>query len=126
MFGSHGTHLPHLPIKRALPASIQFQPTTSNSRSPNLIESVDASGIREIYGKSARSNPSNGSRILPVTLISGKHSLTPQVVGLNDSFHQTGVGEERPAGPDESFVFQAAVQVLVSVLYYFLSPMSLL
>ncbi|KAH6832386.1 SNF2 domain-containing protein / helicase domain-containing protein / zinc finger protein-like protein [Perilla frutescens var. hirtella] len=99
---------PSQPMKRALPASIQS--FTSNPQSHNLIENVGASEIRETYGKSAWSNPSHGNRILPPTLMPGKHSSTTPFVGLNDSFHQTGVSEERPAGPDESFVFQAAVQ----------------
>lgn len=98
-------HGPSQPMKRALPLSIQ--PYISNPRAHNLIENVGASEIRETYGKPAWSNPSNGSRLLPSTLMPGKHSSTTQFVGLSDSFHQT---EERPAGPDESFVFQAAVQ----------------
>lgn len=109
LFGSHEIYSSQH-MKRALPAS--FQPSTSNSRSHNLIENVGASEIRDTYGKSAWSNPSNGSRVLPSTLMPGKHSSTTPFVGLNDPFHQTGVGEERPAGPDESFVFQAAVQDL--------------
>lgn len=113
LFGSHEIHSSH-PMKRALPAS--FQASSSNPRSHDLIENVGASEIRETYGKSSWSNPSNGGRLLPSTLMPGKHSSTTPFVGLNDSSHQTGVGEERPAGADESYVFQAAVQVLVSIV----------
>lgn len=108
LFGSHDIHSSH-PMKRALPAS--FQPSTSKPRPYDLIENVGASEIRETYGKTAWSNP-NGGRLLPSTLMPGKHSSTTPFVGLNDSSHQTGVDEERPAGTDESYVFQAAVQDL--------------
>ncbi|XP_057804348.1 helicase-like transcription factor CHR28 isoform X2 [Salvia miltiorrhiza] len=97
------------PMKRVLPG---FQSSTSNPRFHNLIENVGASEIRETYGNSAWSNPSNGSRVLPQTIMAGKHSSTTPLVGLNDSFYQTGAGEERPAGPDERLVYQAAVQGL--------------
>lgn len=122
LFGSHDIHSSH-PMKRALPAS--FQPSTSKPRPYDLIENVGASEIRETYGKTAWSNP-NGGRLLPSTLMPlmpGKHSSTTPFVGLNDSSHQTGVGEERPAGTDESYVFQAAVQVLVSIVVLVLSSL---
>ncbi|KAG6436994.1 hypothetical protein SASPL_101901 [Salvia splendens] len=95
------------PMKRVLPG---FQSSTSNPH--NLIENVSASAIRETHGKSMWSNPSNGSRILPPAMMPGKHSSTTSLVALNDPFYQTGVGEERPVGPDERLVFQAAVQDL--------------
>ncbi|XP_047980814.1 helicase-like transcription factor CHR28 isoform X1 [Salvia hispanica] len=94
-------------MKRVLPG---FQSSTSNPH--NLIENVSASEIRETHGKSMWSNPSNGSRILPPAMMPGKHSSTTSLVALNDPFYQTGVGEERPVGPDERLVFQAAVQDL--------------
>ncbi|XP_047945417.1 helicase-like transcription factor CHR28 isoform X3 [Salvia hispanica] len=95
------------PTKRVFPG---FQPCTSNPQFHNLIENRGATEIRETLGKSVWSTPSNGSRVLPQTMMPGKYSSTTPLVGLKDSFHQTGVGEERPAGPDERFVFQAAVQ----------------
>ncbi|XP_042050150.1 helicase-like transcription factor CHR28 isoform X1 [Salvia splendens] len=95
------------PTKRVFPG---FQPFTSNPQFHNLIENMGATEIRETLGKSVWSNPSNGSRVLPQTMMPGKHSSTTPLVGLKDSFYQTGAGEERPAGPDERFVFQAAVQ----------------
>ncbi|KAL1545370.1 helicase-like transcription factor CHR28 isoform X1 [Salvia divinorum] len=97
------------PMKRVLPG---FQSSTSNPQLHNLIENVSASEIRETHGNSVWSNPSNGSRILPPTMMPGKHSSTIPLVALNDPFYQTGVGEERPVGPDERLVFQAAVQDL--------------
>ena len=106
-------------MKRVLPG---FQSSTSNPH--NLIENVSASEIRETHGKSMWSNPSNGSRILPPAMMPGKHSSTTSLVALNDPFYQTGVGEERPVGPDERLVFQAAVQVL-SVYFTFLLFFSL-
>ncbi|KAL7095059.1 hypothetical protein ACP275_10G001500 [Erythranthe tilingii] len=53
-----------------------------------------------------------GNRLLPPSMMPGKHSSSTPYSGSNDSFHHTGVGEERPAGADERFVFQAAVQDL--------------
>ncbi|XP_011095177.1 helicase-like transcription factor CHR28 [Sesamum indicum] len=134
---SHEIHSSHQPMKRALPASLQ--PSTSSMRSNNLVENVGASEIRETYGKSYHSatwsSPSNGrnsmkedfmwgggndsslyerkgNRLLPPSLMPGKHSSATPFVGSNDTFHHTGVAEERPAGADERFVFQAAVQDL--------------
>ncbi|XP_042045789.1 helicase-like transcription factor CHR28 [Salvia splendens] len=95
------------PLMRVL---LGFQSSTSNAH--NLIENVSASEIRETHGKSMWSNPSNGSRILPPAMMPGKHSSTTTLVALNDPFYLTGVGEERPVGPDERLVFQAAVQDL--------------
>lgn len=130
----------HHPMKRALPASVH--PFTSNTRSHNLVENIGAGDIRDMYGKSyqsaAWSNPSNGkssmneivlwgsgndssmyekkgNRQLPPSMMPGKQSLPASFVGTNDPFHQIGMGEERPAGADERFVFQAAVQVLFNV-----------
>lgn len=110
------------PLNRSLPA---FQSSTSNPQSHNLIEIVGASGIRETYGKPAWTNPSNGTRLLPPTMMPAKHSSSTPLVGLNDSFYQTGVGEERPVAPDERFVFQAAVQVLsaYNIFYWYLSSL---
>ncbi|KAK4395990.1 KH domain-containing protein [Sesamum angolense] len=115
------------------------QPSTSSMRSNNLVENVGASEIRETYGKSYQSatwsSSSNGrnsmkedfmwgggndsslyerkgNRLLPPSLMPGKHSSATPFVGSNDTFHHTGVAEERPAGADERFVFQAAVQDL--------------
>nr|AMP82929.1 LRR receptor-like serine/threonine-protein kinase [Catalpa bungei] len=134
---SHETYSSHQPLKRALPAS--FQPSTSNVRSNNIVENVGAGEIRETYGISSQnaawSNSSNGknimkenfirasgndsslhekkgNRLLPPSLMPGKHSSANPFVSPNDSFHHTGIGEERPAGADERFVFQAAVQDL--------------
>ncbi|KAL0310107.1 UNVERIFIED_CONTAM: Helicase-like transcription factor CHR28 [Sesamum radiatum] len=102
-------------------------------------QNVGASEIRETYGKSYQSatwsSSSNGrnsmkedfmwgggndsslyerkgNRLLPPSLMPGKHSSATPFVGSNDTFHHTGVAEERPAGADERFVFQAAVQDL--------------
>ncbi|KAG8377152.1 hypothetical protein BUALT_Bualt09G0138800 [Buddleja alternifolia] len=132
----HEIRSSHQSMKRALPSSLQ--PTTSSVRSDNLIENIGANEIREAYGKpyqsAAWSNSStgknsvrenfihgsvnssslyerNGNRLLPPSLMGNYASATP-FVGSNDSFHHTGVVEERPAGADESFVFRAAVQDL--------------
>ncbi|KAL7095058.1 hypothetical protein ACP275_10G001500 [Erythranthe tilingii] len=134
---THEIHSSHQPLKRALPPSLQ--PSTSNFRPNNLLENVGPSEIRDPYGKShqssAWSNSSNGNnsmkenfisgsgndsslyekrgnRLLPPSMMPGKHSSSTPYSGSNDSFHHTGVGEERPAGADERFVFQAAVQDL--------------
>ncbi|KAL8526409.1 hypothetical protein ACS0TY_015567 [Phlomoides rotata] len=119
------------PMKRTFPASVQ-------PRSHNLVENVGAGDMRETFGKSyqsgAWSNPSNGkisneivlwdsgndssvyekkgNRQLPPSMMPGKQSLPTSFVVPNDPLHQTGIGEERPAGADERFVFQAAVQDL--------------
>ncbi|XP_073297854.1 helicase-like transcription factor CHR28 isoform X1 [Primulina huaijiensis] len=124
-------------MKRALPASIQ--PSISRAISNNLVENVGGSQIRETYGKyyqpatlSDSLNGKNhmvedfhrvtvndstlyekrGNRLLPSSLMIGKYSPTLQVLSSNDSMHQTGVGEERIAGADERFVYQAALQDL--------------
>ncbi|PIN05671.1 Helicase-like transcription factor HLTF/DNA helicase RAD5, DEAD-box superfamily [Handroanthus impetiginosus] len=137
LVASHEIHSSHQPLKRALPAS--FQPSTSNVRSNNIVENVGAGEIRETYGMSSQnaawpnfSNGKNimkenfirasgndsllhekkGNRLLPLSLMPGKHSSATPFVGSNDSFHSIGIGEERPAGADERFVFQAAVQDL--------------
>lgn len=120
------------PMKR--PASLL--PSTSNVRSHNLVENVGAGDIRASW-----SNPSNGKssmneivlwsggngsssyekkRQLPPTIVPGKQSLPTPFVGPNDPLHQSGIGEG-PAGTDERFVFQAAVQVSINVLYLFFS-----
>ncbi|KAL0347599.1 UNVERIFIED_CONTAM: Helicase-like transcription factor CHR28 [Sesamum calycinum] len=113
---SHEIHSSHQPMKRALPASLQ--PSTSSMRSNNLVENVGASEIRETYGKSYQSatwsSSSNGRNSMKEDFMWGGgmiHHSTP-FVGSNDTFHHTGVAEERPAGADERFVFQAAVQDL--------------
>ncbi|KAL0450881.1 UNVERIFIED_CONTAM: Helicase-like transcription factor CHR28 [Sesamum latifolium] len=111
----------------------------NGSSNPRGLENVGASEIRETYGKSYQpatwSSSSNGrnsmkedfmwgggndsslyerkgNRLLPPSLMPGKHSSATPFVGSNDTFHHTGVAEERPAGADERFVFQAAVQDL--------------
>lgn len=145
LFIGHDMHSSHLPMKRALPSSLQ--PSTSNVRPNNLVENVGPSDIRETYGKSYQS-PSNGmnsmkenpiwgsendpsffekrgNRQLPLSLMAAKHSSHTPYGGQNDSFHHSGIGEERPAGADERFVFQAAVQVLVCAFLRFLCSLGL-
>ncbi|KAL3615824.1 hypothetical protein CASFOL_040118 [Castilleja foliolosa] len=120
----------HQPTKRSLPAYLDA--STSNVRSSNLVETIGASEVRDAYGKpsyqsAAWSNFSNGNnsmndfmslekkgnRLLPSSLMPGKHTLPATFVVPNDPFHHNGVGgEESPAGADERFVFQAAVQDL--------------
>ncbi|KAK6118173.1 hypothetical protein DH2020_048074 [Rehmannia glutinosa] len=129
---SHDIHSFHQPMKRSLPASLQS--SMSNVRSSNIVENVGASEIREPYGNSYRSTSNGknsmkensiwgsgndlslyekkGNRLLPPSLMPGKHSSPTAFVGSTDPFHHTGLGEERPAGADERFVFQAAVQDL--------------
>ncbi|KAI3472979.1 hypothetical protein Pfo_030030 [Paulownia fortunei] len=116
----------HQPMKRSLPASLQ--PSTSNVRSNNLVENVGASEIRETYGKSyqsaAWSNSSNGKNSMKENFIwgngndsslhekKGNRLLPPSLMPGKHSSPTAFVGEERPAGADERFVFQAAVQDL--------------
>ncbi|KAL0375485.1 UNVERIFIED_CONTAM: Helicase-like transcription factor CHR28 [Sesamum radiatum] len=113
---SHEIHSSHHPMKRALPASLQ--PSTSSMRSNNLVENVGASEIRETYGKSYQSatwsSSSNGRNSMKEDFmwVAGMIQHSTPFVGSNDTFHHSGVAEERPAGADERFVFQAAVQDL--------------
>ncbi|KZV41094.1 hypothetical protein F511_14070 [Dorcoceras hygrometricum] len=134
---THGVRSFPESMKRTLPASIQ--PLISRARLNNLAESAGGSQIHETYGKyyqpatwSSSSNGKNfmiddfqrgtvndsslyekrGNRVLPSSLMLGNYSPALQVFSTNDAMHQTGLGEERTAGADERFVYQAALQDL--------------
>ncbi|KAK4481250.1 hypothetical protein RD792_012133 [Penstemon davidsonii] len=102
--------------KRSLPASLQ--PFSSSLHLNNRVENVGTSQFRETHGRlfPSLNDPSmfekRGNRLLPPSLVPGKYSSTTGFAGSNDSLHHTGVGEERPPGADERYVFQAAVQDL--------------
>ncbi|KAL6520832.1 hypothetical protein OROGR_017401 [Orobanche gracilis] len=110
----HSSHQP-MPLKSSLLPSLPS--SLSNLRSSNPVETVGATNGKNSMTESvvwdgANNQASKGNRLLPPSLMPGKHTSPSPFVGLNDPFHHTGVGEESPAGADERFVFQAAVQDL--------------
>ncbi|GER44305.1 SNF2 domain-containing protein [Striga asiatica] len=125
---SPNIHSSHQSLKRSLPTS--FQSSTSNMRSSSPVENVVASELRGMYANSSNGNnlmkensiwgsgsssslyEKKGNRLLPPSLVPGKHTSPSTFVSSNDPFHHTGIIEEGPAGADESLVFRAAVQDL--------------
>ncbi|CAA0830604.1 SNF2 domain-containing protein / helicase domain-containing protein / zinc finger protein-related [Striga hermonthica] len=125
---SPNIHISHQPLKRSLPASLHA--STSNVRSSSPVENVVASELRGMYANSSNGNnlikensiwgsgsssslyEKKGNRLLPPSLVPGKHTSPSTFVSSNDPFHHTGIVEEGPAGADESLVFRAAVQDL--------------
>lgn len=122
-YGGYGTSCEMIssqPKRRAISSGLQT--SISGMGLNNPIENVGRSEIRETFGTFNQlgtwSHASNG-RQLPLSLMPGQKPSTSPYVGLNDSFHHTELGEEGHAGADERFVFQAAVQVLVFLVFFF-------
>ncbi|KAL6568732.1 hypothetical protein OROHE_004416 [Orobanche hederae] len=114
---SHKIHSSHQPMTLKSSLLPSLQSSLSNLRSSNPVETVGATNGKNSMTESAvwggaNNQASKGNRLLPPSLMPGKHTSSTPFVGLNDPFHHTGVGEESPAGADERFVFQAAVQDL--------------
>lgn len=125
-------------LKRTLPASLQ---PLSPSNKSNLVESVNNSQTRDIYGNTYHPAESslinsrgytrdhfgwgnneetmmyenNGSRILPASFIHGKSISSTQFPVSSDPAYRSMVGEERVAGNDERLIYQAALEVFLGL-----------
>lgn len=61
---------------------------------------------------------SNGTRILPPSLMHGKATFSNQFASSSDPSYRSMVGEERSAENDERLIYQAALEVLLAVNCY--------
>ncbi|GAV62348.1 SNF2_N domain-containing protein/Helicase_C domain-containing protein/zf-C3HC4_2 domain-containing protein [Cephalotus follicularis] len=120
-------------LKRTLPSSLE--PYATSSKSNNSVDNVsgtfrDTRGnsyhsagtslanskgyMRDQYSRGynneAMMYESNGSRILPPSIVHGKSISSMQFSGSNDPLYRAGLGEERVAENDERLIYQAALE----------------
>lgn len=120
--------------KRALPTSVQSQvPLVDNVGSSHLRESYrktfsaqqkSAYNMNHMKGQTGRGSDdelimfdSSGYRIQPPS--HAKSTSTSQHANSADKVFRSAVGEDRVVEHDERLIFQAALQVLVIIIFIF-------